>query len=243
MLLRNRLSRIFFKRRFFQYPIGLSLQTIMALGVFEVFLIALSYCRAAMLPIRPEKNLEDFFINRFGRRLYATSSNHIPRRFGACPAIASVPNRGPSASRGCPSAGRWHIWRKARYRSGKETFPKRTPRRRSSTVPVSEVRSGTNVGPNRTTCKGRRRPGSHGLASGQHRAPGPSERHRGCSYPREDRRETPLSGGLLFLHDAGQRFHRSARPGGAAARSRSGSRPAIPRFHYRRDSVQSAADR
>lgn len=72
MLLRNRLSRIFFKRRFFQYPIGLSLQTIMALGVFEVFLIALSYCRAAMLPIRPEKNLEDFFINRFGRRLYAT---------------------------------------------------------------------------------------------------------------------------------------------------------------------------
>jgi protoporphyrinogen oxidase len=72
MLRRNRLSRIYFMRRFFKYPIGLSLQTISALGVFEVFLIALSYLRAAARPIRPEKNLEDFFINRFGRRLYAT---------------------------------------------------------------------------------------------------------------------------------------------------------------------------
>jgi len=72
MLLRNRLSRIYFMRRFFKYPIGLSLQTISSLGVFEVFLLALSYLRAVARPIHPEKNLEDFFINRFGRRLYAT---------------------------------------------------------------------------------------------------------------------------------------------------------------------------
>jgi protoporphyrinogen oxidase len=72
MLLRKRLSRIYFMRRFLAYPIGLSLQTISTLGVIEVFLIGLSYLRAAARPIRPETNLEDFFINRFGRRLYST---------------------------------------------------------------------------------------------------------------------------------------------------------------------------
>ena len=72
MLLRHRLSRIYFMRRFLSYPVGLSLDTISALGVFETFLLGLSYLRAAVFPLRPEKNLEDFFINRFGRRLYAT---------------------------------------------------------------------------------------------------------------------------------------------------------------------------
>ena len=72
MLLRNRLSRIYFMRRFFTYPIGLTWDTVSKLGVGETFLIGLSYLRAAAFPIRPEKNLEDFFINRFGRRLYKT---------------------------------------------------------------------------------------------------------------------------------------------------------------------------
>jgi protoporphyrinogen oxidase len=70
MLVRNRLSRIYFMRRFLSYPIGLSLDTIRILGVFETFLIGLSYLRSMVLPIRPENNLEEFYINRFGRRLY-----------------------------------------------------------------------------------------------------------------------------------------------------------------------------
>ncbi|HMD97927.1 MAG TPA: NAD(P)/FAD-dependent oxidoreductase [Terriglobia bacterium] len=72
MLLRNRLSRIYFMRRFFNYPIALSIDTIRKLGPLRTALIGLSYARSVLFPIRPEKTLEDFFINRFGRRLYST---------------------------------------------------------------------------------------------------------------------------------------------------------------------------
>jgi len=72
MLLRPRKSRIYFLRRFFDYPITLSTQTIRNLGIWRVLLIGLSYLRSVLLPIRNEQNLEQFFINRFGRRLYQT---------------------------------------------------------------------------------------------------------------------------------------------------------------------------
>ena len=70
MLVRNRKSRIYFDKKFFDYPISLTPETIMKLGLFNTFLIGLSYMKAAAFPIKPEKNLEDFFINRFGKKLY-----------------------------------------------------------------------------------------------------------------------------------------------------------------------------
>ncbi|HEX4229211.1 MAG TPA: NAD(P)/FAD-dependent oxidoreductase [Bryobacteraceae bacterium] len=70
MLVRRRLSRIYFSRRFFSYPISLSAETIGNFGVLRSCLIGLSYLHAVCFPIRPEKNLEDFMINRFGRQLY-----------------------------------------------------------------------------------------------------------------------------------------------------------------------------
>ena len=72
MLVRNRLSRIYFMRRFFQYPITLSAETIKNLGPRKVMRIGLSYARSALRPIVPERTLEDFFINRFGHELYLT---------------------------------------------------------------------------------------------------------------------------------------------------------------------------
>ena len=72
MLVRKRKSRIYFSRRFFDYPIRLSPDTLKKLGVYRTARIGLSYLRAALLPIRPERNLEEFFINRFGRELYRT---------------------------------------------------------------------------------------------------------------------------------------------------------------------------
>jgi len=72
MLVRRRLSRIFFLRKFFSYPISLSLETIRNLGFFRTIRIGVSYIRARLFPIRSEKTLEDFFINRFGRELYKT---------------------------------------------------------------------------------------------------------------------------------------------------------------------------
>jgi protoporphyrinogen oxidase len=72
MLVRNRLSRIFYRRRFFDYPLKLDANTLRSMGIAESLLIGLSYGRAR-LKMRPaEDTLEEFFINRFGNRLYRT---------------------------------------------------------------------------------------------------------------------------------------------------------------------------
>lgn len=70
MLVRNRLSRIYFLRRFFTYPIQLSLDTLKKLGVVRTIGILFSYLKARLFPRKSEKTLEDFFINRFGEKLY-----------------------------------------------------------------------------------------------------------------------------------------------------------------------------
>ncbi len=72
MLLRPRRSRIYYRRRFFDYPLSLGLDTLRKLGPWRTARILASYARAVLRPIRPERTLEDFFINRFGRELYAT---------------------------------------------------------------------------------------------------------------------------------------------------------------------------
>ncbi len=72
MLVRRRLSRIFYRRRFFDYPLKLSADTLMNLGVAETMRVGLSYARARIARRLPESSLEDFLINRFGERLYQT---------------------------------------------------------------------------------------------------------------------------------------------------------------------------
>jgi protoporphyrinogen oxidase len=72
MLVRHRKSRIYFMRRFFDYPIRLTSDTIHKMGMMRTFRAGLSYLRARLLPQRPERSLEDFIINRFGRQLYQT---------------------------------------------------------------------------------------------------------------------------------------------------------------------------
>ena len=71
MLVRQRLSRIYYRRRFFDYPLTLNAATVKNLGVLEALQIGLSYGAAQAQP-RDEVTLEDFLINRFGRRLYET---------------------------------------------------------------------------------------------------------------------------------------------------------------------------
>lgn len=72
MLVRKRLSRIFFKNRFYDYPISLNLQTIKNLGFIKVMRIGFSYFNARLFPRKHENSLEDFFINRFGYEMYNT---------------------------------------------------------------------------------------------------------------------------------------------------------------------------
>jgi protoporphyrinogen oxidase len=72
MLLRPRKSRIYYLRRFFDYPISLSKDTLLKLGLWRTFKIGVSYVHSALSPLKPERTLEEFFINRFGRELYST---------------------------------------------------------------------------------------------------------------------------------------------------------------------------
>ncbi|GAC1676446.1 MAG: NAD(P)/FAD-dependent oxidoreductase [Candidatus Acidiferrum sp.] len=72
MLARSRKSRIYFLRKFFNYPIQLSGATLLNLGVWRTLRIGLSYLRSVFFPPKQVKNLEQFFISRFGRELYAT---------------------------------------------------------------------------------------------------------------------------------------------------------------------------
>ena len=72
LLLRPRKSRIYYLRKFFAYPVQLNKDTLSNLGAIRTIRIALSYLRSIVFPIRAVRNLEDFFINRFGRELYST---------------------------------------------------------------------------------------------------------------------------------------------------------------------------
>ena len=70
MLRRNRLSRIFFNNKFFDYPISLKFETIKNMGFGTTVLVGFSYLRSIIFK-RKEESLEDFYINRFGKKLYS----------------------------------------------------------------------------------------------------------------------------------------------------------------------------
>lgn len=72
MLNRSRISRILFMRKFFDYPVSLNLKTFSNLGIERTMKIGFSYIKTSLNPIKDEKSLEDFFINRFGKELYLT---------------------------------------------------------------------------------------------------------------------------------------------------------------------------
>ncbi len=72
MLVRQRKSRIYFLRQFFDYPIALTADTLRKLGLLRTFKIGVSYVYSSARKRRPERTLEDFLINRFGGQLYRT---------------------------------------------------------------------------------------------------------------------------------------------------------------------------
>lgn len=70
MLVRNRVSRIFYKKKFFDYPISMKWQTIKNMGFFTTFKAGFSYLFSCVHKLE-ETSLENFYINRFGRVLYS----------------------------------------------------------------------------------------------------------------------------------------------------------------------------
>lgn len=65
----RRMSRIFYRGRFFDYPLR-AMNALFNLGVWTSGLCMLSYVRARLFPIRPEKSFADWVTNRFGKKLF-----------------------------------------------------------------------------------------------------------------------------------------------------------------------------
>jgi protoporphyrinogen oxidase len=72
MLIRPRKSRIYFDKAFFDYPLSLNHRTLRNFGMVKIGRIGFSYLKSKIFPVKKEQNLEQFFINRFGKELYLT---------------------------------------------------------------------------------------------------------------------------------------------------------------------------
>ncbi len=70
MLLRQRVSRIYYHHKFFDYPISMKWETIRNMGFLTTMKAGFSYL-ASVFRKRPEDSLENFYINSFGKKLYS----------------------------------------------------------------------------------------------------------------------------------------------------------------------------
>ena len=68
-LIRNRISRIFFLRKFFDYPIKIKWATFKNMGIKRTVKAGFGYVKSCFVKL-PEDNLANFYINRFGKPLY-----------------------------------------------------------------------------------------------------------------------------------------------------------------------------
>jgi protoporphyrinogen oxidase len=100
MLLRSRLSRIFFLQRFFDYPVTLSPKLVMDLGLARMTKIGFSYLYTKAFPRRQELSLEDFFINRFGVELYETFFKDYTEKVWGIPCSKIKPEWGAQRIKG-----------------------------------------------------------------------------------------------------------------------------------------------
>ena len=70
MLVRNRVSRIYYLKKFFDYPISLKVQTFVNMGFVRTVQSGFSYLKSIFFK-KEENSLENFYINRFGKKLYS----------------------------------------------------------------------------------------------------------------------------------------------------------------------------
>ena len=85
MLKRQRVSRIFYNRKFFDYPVKMNFQTVKNMGFFTTFSAGLSYLHS-IFSKKEENSLENFYINRFGKKLYSMFfENYTEKLWGRHP--------------------------------------------------------------------------------------------------------------------------------------------------------------
>lgn len=90
MLYRDRVSRIYYLRHFFDYPITIKWSLFSNMGFVNTIKSGFSYLHA-MIHKRPETSLENFYINRFGKKLYSMFfENYTEKVWGRSPSNISA---------------------------------------------------------------------------------------------------------------------------------------------------------
>ncbi len=85
MLVRNRISRIYYLKHFFDYPISLKWQTFKNMGLIRTITSGFSYIKSRLFK-KKEDSLENFYINRFGKKLYSMFfENYTKKLWGRHP--------------------------------------------------------------------------------------------------------------------------------------------------------------
>ena len=85
MLIRNRVSRIYYLKKFFDYPISMKKETFINMGLTRTINAGCSYIKSVLIK-RKENSLEDFYINRFGKVLYSMFfENYTEKLWGRHP--------------------------------------------------------------------------------------------------------------------------------------------------------------
>ena len=89
-LIRHRVSRIYYNGKFFDYPVNFNLQTFLNMGFGTSFAAGRSYIASCLRKL-PETSLENFYINRFGKKLYSMFfEGYTTKVWGRSPAEISA---------------------------------------------------------------------------------------------------------------------------------------------------------
>ena len=99
-LIRHRLSRILFLRKFFDYPVTLNGSTIRGLGFSRLMKIGVSYLKICFRPVKDIDSLEKFFISRFGVELYETFFKDYTEKVWGVPCSQISPDWGAQRVKG-----------------------------------------------------------------------------------------------------------------------------------------------
>ena len=99
-LSRPRLSRIYYNRKFFDYPLK-PLNALAGLGLWQSILIMLSYVRWQIRPYPHEDTFEQWVTNRFGQRLFRTFFKSYTEKVWGYPVPSSKRNGPRRGSRAC----------------------------------------------------------------------------------------------------------------------------------------------
>src|SRR5262249_13867761 len=123
MLSRGRLSRIYYRGRFFAYPIQ-AVNALWNLGPVEAARCLASYLRARLFPVKDPKTLEDWVRNQFGWRLYSIFFKTYTEKVWG---ISTKELSADWAAQRIKSLDLWVVIRSA-------LLPKRTPKKRGEIV-------------------------------------------------------------------------------------------------------------